>query len=313
MLVSPDDFPVAGDLIEPDAQRQRQQAFRARVKTDLVANVSDAAFVSPDALGGAVMQALANWRADRERTDEIVAELVAAKARAAELEWALEEGQKEREALRAAVMALTGKARETDAPGGIEHALDLLRVGQTGEAQAIFAEVIARKEDEGKRQQAEGLAALREAADAARYLGALAYLDDTKKAIDAYETATRLDPDDTWSWIFLGLLHQRAGSLAQAEHAFDQAREAANRSGHGRDQSVAQAYLGDIRLAQGNLSEALAAYEVALSVHQRLADRDPDDTERQRDLSVSQIKIGDVRVAQEDLPGRWRPIRRAWA
>ena len=308
MLVSLDDFLVPGHLIEPDGQRQRQQAFRARVKTDLVADVSDAAFASPAALASAVTRTLANWRADRENADEIVAELVATKAerdqhqaRAAELERAVAEGQKEREALRAAVMALTGKAREADAPAGVEHALDLLRDGQTGEAEAIFAEVVARKEAEGTHQQAEGLTALREAAEAARHLGALAYLDDTRKAIDAYSTATRLDPDHAWSWIFLGLLHQRAGSLARAEHAFDQARAAANRTGHERDESVAQAYLGDVRMAQGNLSEARAAYEAALSVHQHTAAQDPRNTQWQRDLSVAHNKIGDVLVAQGNL------------
>ena len=132
-------------------------------------------------------------------------------------------------------MALTGKAREADAPGGIEHALDLLREGQTEEAEAIFAEVVARKEEEGTRMRAEGAAALQEAAEAARHLGALAYLDDTRKAIEAYATATRLDPDHTWSWISLGLLHQRAGSLSQAEQALEQAQRAAERSSHERD------------------------------------------------------------------------------
>ena len=42
----------------------------------------------------------------------------------------------------------------------------------------------------------------------------IAYLNDTAKAIKAYQTATELDPDETWSWIYLGRLHQRAGNLA---------------------------------------------------------------------------------------------------
>ena len=54
-------------------------------------------------------------------------------------------------------------------------------------------------------------------------------------------------------------------------------------------------------MAQGNLSDALAAYEAALSVHQSLVDRRPDDIERQRDLSVSHDRIGDVLVAQGNL------------
>jgi hypothetical protein len=263
MLVSPDDLPVPGHLIEPDGKRRRQRALRKRVKADLIVDTSDAAFVSPQSLASAVTRALANWRAEREQVNQITADLVAAKetaakheARAAELERALQEGQKEREALRAAVQALAEKAREPDAPPKVEQALALLPEGRTAEAQAIFAEIMERK-------QVEGTAALQEAAAAARHLGALAYLDSTQKAIEAYATATRLDPEHVWTWIFLGLLHQRAGSLAQAEHAFEQAQEAAIRTGNERDQSVAQACLGDVRLAQGSLSEALAAYEAA--------------------------------------------------
>lgn len=62
MLVSPDDFPVAGHLIEPDAQREQQKAFRARVRTAQIVG----AFNSPATLASAAMQALVNWRNDRE-------------------------------------------------------------------------------------------------------------------------------------------------------------------------------------------------------------------------------------------------------
>ena len=302
MLVSPDNFQVPGHLIERDAQRRRQRKFRARVEVDLVAEASDAPFASSAALAAAVTRALANWRADRENAEEIAAELVATKTERDQLQRALAEGQKEREALRAAIMALSGKAREADAPGKIEHALDFLRRGETGEAQAIFAEILEQK-------QAQGVAALKEAAEAARHLGALAYLDDTEKALAAYATATRLDPDHAWPWIFLGLLHQRAGSLAQSEQAFDHAQRAASSTGHDRDQSVAQAYLGDIRLAQGSLSEALVAYEAALDVQQHLAAQDPSNSAGHRDISISFDRIGDVQRARGNLDAALQAYR----
>ncbi len=203
MLVSPEDFLMAGHLIEADAKRRRQQVFRARVKGDLIVDGA-AAFASPAALSRAVVSALANWRAEREKVDEITAKLLAAETRAAELERAHQEGQKEREALRAAVQALADKAKEPDAPPKVEHALAFLRDGKTAEAEAIFADIVARKEGEGA-------AALREAAEAARHLGALTSLGSTQKAIVAYATATRLDPDHVWSWIFLGRLYQQVG------------------------------------------------------------------------------------------------------
>ena len=181
--------------------------------------------------------ALAYYRTERETVDvdAILGQLVAAKeaaatheARAAELGRALTEGQEERKALRAAVAALADKAEEADAPPEIDQALAALAKGQTEQAEQIFGEIVARK-------AAEGAVANREAAEAARHLGALAYLDNTQKAMKAYQTATELDPDDTWSWILLGRLYQRAGNLAFAEESFQRARQVAERAGNDRD------------------------------------------------------------------------------
>ena len=61
---------------------------------------------------------------------------------------------------------------------------------------------------------------------------------------------------------------------------------------------MAQGYLGNIRLAQGSLSEALAGYEAALEIQQHLAAQDPSNSEWQRDLLVSFMMIGDVQSAQ---------------
>jgi tetratricopeptide (TPR) repeat protein len=295
MFVAPDHFPVPHHLIEPDDKRARQKAFRERVMADRVV----ASFNSPQELATGVATALANWRVERITAELVAAREEAAKyreeaARRAELERSLAEGQEERKALRAAVQALADKAQAPEAPPEVEQALALLPEGRTAEARAVFEEIVARKETEGA-------AALKEAAEAARHLGALAYLESTEQAIAAYARATRLDPDDAWSWIFLGRLQVQAGSLTAAEQAFEQAGGAATRTGSKRDESIAQAYLGDVRLAQGNLPDALKAYEGALSVHHRLADRDPTHLGRQRDLSLSFDRIGDVLVAQGNL------------
>jgi hypothetical protein len=47
-------------------------------------------------------------------------------------------------------------------------------------------------------------------------------------------------------------------------------------------------------VTQGDGPGALQAYRKALAIHERLADRDPQNTEWQRDLSVSQFKLGKV-------------------
>jgi tetratricopeptide (TPR) repeat protein len=183
--------------------------------------------------------------------DAIVGQLVAAREEAAAhktrltaVEQERSTDQEELKALRAAVTALAVEAKQPDAPPGIDRALALLDKGQTDEAEAIFEGIVERKTAEGSR-------AIGEAAEAARHLGALAYLSDTRKAIEAYEKATQLDPDDTWSWIFLGRLYLQAGSLAAAEQAFQKARDAAERAGNERDVMVADIDLGDVRVAKG--------------------------------------------------------------
>ena len=54
-------------------------------------------------------------------------------------------------------------------------------------------------------------------------------------------------------------------------------------------------------MAQGNLAEALKAYQDSLAIADRLAKADPGNAGWQRDLSVSYDKVGDVLVAQGNL------------
>ncbi len=68
-----------------------------------------------------------------------------------------------------------------------------------------------------KTKEAEGQQANKEAAAAARHLGALAYMNDTKTALAAYRKAVQLDPDNATGWNGLELLLQRTGGLAKAE------------------------------------------------------------------------------------------------
>ena len=69
----------------------------------------------------------------------------------------------------------------------MDRALALLRQGETGAAEGALAEILDRRLRERTTASAE-------AAEAARNLGAIAYLSDTEKAIDAYPTATSSIP-----------------------------------------------------------------------------------------------------------------------
>ena len=68
-----------------------------------------------------------------------------------------------------------------------------------------------------------------------------------------------------------------------------------------RGLSVAQIYVGEALLEQGNLAGALEAYRACLAIVERLAQADHNNAGYQRDLSVAHKRIGDVLVAQGNL------------
>ena len=56
-----------------------------------------------------------------------------------------------------------------------------------------------------------------------------------------------------------------------------------------------------MQAARGNLAAALANYQTALAIKERLANADPGNGVWQRELAVSHSKISNVQVAQGDL------------
>ncbi|CAK8724864.1 Tfp pilus assembly protein PilF [Candidatus Electrothrix aarhusensis] len=157
-------------------------------------------------------------------------------------------------ALTEAVTALS----KTGAPAkSINDALRALEQGDTKQAQAIFAEVLRSK-------VAEGQQANKEAAAAARHLGALAYMNDTKAAFAAYRTAVELDPDNTQGLNMLGLLLQCTGELDKAEEMHKKALEINNNSGCKEGTACANINLGIVYQRRGELGKAEQLYREAL-------------------------------------------------
>jgi tetratricopeptide (TPR) repeat protein len=118
-----------------------------------------------------------------------------------------------------------------------------------------------------------------------------------------------LDSDRVWSWIALGDLGVTTGFLGAAAMAFNAALAVARRTGKERDESVTLNCLGDVLVAQGNLSEALKSFRDGLAIRDRLAKADPGNAGWQRDLAVSYNKIGDALVAQGNLPDALKSFR----
>ena len=166
-------------------------------------------------------------------------------------------------ALTESVTALAQQKDQADAPPGIKEALQQLAEGDTQKAEAIFQEIEQKK-------AAEGQAANKEAATAARHLGALAFLHDTQKALDAYRRATQLDPDNEQGWNQLGHLLQRVGELEDAEAAYQRVLALGEKRNDQSLVAIAYGNLGIVYGIRGELEQAEAMYLKSLALDEAL-------------------------------------------
>ena len=75
---------------------------------------------------------------------------------------------------------------------------------------------------------------------------------------------------------------------------------------------MSQDKVGDVLVAQGDLTAALEAYRTSLAIFERRAAHDAGNAGRQRDLSAIQEKLGDVLAEQGTWRPRWRSTVRPW-
>jgi protein O-GlcNAc transferase len=162
-----------------------------------------------------------------------------------------------------AVEALASLQGQREAPPGIDQALTQLERGNTQAAEAIFQEIKERK-------AAESPAANKQAAEAARYLGGLALLHDTGKALEAYRQATTLDPDNGEGWNMLGQLLLRTGELSEAEAAFRKVESLATSVKNQDWQARAYGNLGLVYQVRKDLDQAETMYCKALTLFEAI-------------------------------------------
>jgi tetratricopeptide (TPR) repeat protein/pimeloyl-ACP methyl ester carboxylesterase len=201
-------------------------------------------------------------------------------------------------AIGAAVDAAAQGASAGDAR--LQRALEFLKAGNAKEAEPMFRAVAEEKAARIKTDS-------KDAATAFRNLGAIAGLADPKRALDAYQKAAELDPDDMNSIFWVGWMQLERGNLQEAEARFRRVL-LATKTNNWADY-WARISLGDIRIARGNLADALKSYRDGLSIAERLAQADPGNAGWQRDLSVSFERVGDVLVAQGNLAEALKSFR----
>ncbi|MCI5126014.1 MAG: tetratricopeptide repeat protein [Candidatus Electrothrix sp. AR5] len=167
------------------------------------------------------------------------------------------------EQIKALTEAVTALAKADAPPKSVNDALRALEQGDTEQAQAIFVEVLRSKEAEG--QQAN-----KEAAAAARHLGALAFNGDTKAALAAYQKSVQLDPNNAEGWNQLGKLFNRTGELAQAEEIFRKVLALGEAHQNQEKQAVAYGNLGNMHYIRSDLGKAEEMHKKALALHESL-------------------------------------------
>jgi tetratricopeptide (TPR) repeat protein len=90
-----------------------------------------------------------------------------------------------------------------------------------------------------------------------------------QRACEIYRKITEQNPGEVWPQLLLGGHHRKLGALHQA---------------------------------QGNFSEAMSHYMMALNIHEALGDQYPGKTWYQRQVALSHSNLGAVHQAQGNLP-----------
>jgi len=168
----------------------------------------------------------------------------------------------------------------------VDIALNELKKGNTEKAKALFSQVL-------KEKVAEGKAVNREAAAAARHLGALAFLNNTQEALDAYRRATELDPDNPESWHMLGKLLERIGELRSAEQAYEKVLVWAGKNNDEKVQAVIYGDLGTLYAMQGNLQKAKDMLLKSLKIAKVLNFKE--------EIADNYARLGNIYLIRKDL------------
>lgn len=99
-------------------------------------------------------------------------------------------------------------------------------------------------------------------------IGNIAYLNDTHKALNAYEKATNLAPANPVAWNGLGHIQHRLGNMDKTQFAYEKVLKLAGEDKAIQQESMAVAYgnLGNIYSIRGNLDKACGYWQKSLEL-----------------------------------------------
>jgi tetratricopeptide (TPR) repeat protein len=177
------------------------------------------------------------------------------------------------QAVGAAVGSIAQGAAKGDAR--LQQALDLLKENKIADATRLLNAVAEDKTAHAEQETTQAEKGREEAAIAYRNLGAIAALADPKRALEAYEKAVALDPDDAESLYWAGAFQIDYGHLAQAQTRLERALKLAEAGEQAWCKFCALNSLGDIKQQRGDLTGALKSYQDDLAIAERLATSDP--------------------------------------
>ncbi len=249
LWLMPDDFPLPGNMRESDDMHARQMAFRKRVMGGGERIVSQKGFDKPELLASEIVERL--------MVEVVTTDLLKLiKPEAALPGQPAPSKEEQAPAIAAAVERL---AEDKD--------VDLLALAKDPKGLDI-AELEEKLMAREKELEAEAGRTAKKRAEYRRHIGALAFLNDTQKAVSAYEKATALDPEDPEGWRYLGELHYRLGDYSAARKNFERVQALGKSARDGKAQCMACLRLGLIESNLGNLTLAEELGKQALQLAQ---------------------------------------------
>lgn len=146
----------------------------------------------------------------------------------------------------------------------INAAMSALSKGETDKAKKLFSEAITIQKNHQEDSKI---------ARTYRNLGALAFLDDTQQALQAYRRATELDPDNAQGWNNLGHILRRVGELDEAIIAYKKVMTWGEKNKNKEVNTIAYSNLGNVYQERGEFDRAVEFYQQSLLIDEALGRR----------------------------------------